>query len=47
MAAGSASIDLEISPSKAIGGYLPPFWTQGLNIGAVTLEKAERHTKLS
>jgi CubicO group peptidase (beta-lactamase class C family) len=35
--------DLEISPSKAIGAYLPPFWTQGPNIGAVTFAQLMTH----
>jgi CubicO group peptidase (beta-lactamase class C family) len=35
--------DLEISPGKAIGTYLPPFWTQGPNIGAVTFAQLMTH----
>jgi CubicO group peptidase (beta-lactamase class C family) len=35
--------DLEISPNKAIGAYLPPFWTQGPNIGAVTFAQLMTH----
>lgn len=35
--------DLEISPKKAIGPYLPPFWTQGPNIGAVTFAQLMTH----
>jgi CubicO group peptidase (beta-lactamase class C family) len=35
--------DLEISPNKAIGTYLPPFWSQGPNIGAVTFAQLMTH----
>ena len=35
--------DLEISANKAIGTYLPPFWTQGPNIGAVTFAQLMTH----
>jgi CubicO group peptidase (beta-lactamase class C family) len=35
--------DLEISPKRAIGPYLPPFWTQGPNIGAVTFAQLMTH----
>jgi hypothetical protein len=35
--------DLEISPNKAIGPYLPPFWNQGPNIGAVTFAQLMTH----
>lgn len=35
--------DLEISPGKAIGPYLPRFWTQGPNIGAVTFAQLMTH----
>ncbi len=35
--------DLEISPNKAIGPYLPPFWTQGPNIGAVSFAQIMTH----
>ena len=35
--------DLEISANKAIGPYLPPFWTQGPNIGAVTFAQLMTH----
>jgi CubicO group peptidase (beta-lactamase class C family) len=35
--------DLEISPKTAIGTYLPPFWTQGPNIGAVTFAQLMTH----
>jgi CubicO group peptidase (beta-lactamase class C family) len=35
--------DLEISPNTAIGTYLPPFWTQGPNIGAVSFAQIMTH----
>jgi Beta-lactamase len=35
--------DLEISANTAIGTYLPPFWTQGPNIGAVTFAQLMTH----
>ena len=36
--------DLEISANTAIGTYLPPFWTQGPNIAAVTFAQLMTHT---
>jgi CubicO group peptidase (beta-lactamase class C family) len=35
--------DLEISANTTIGTYLPPFWTQGPNIGAVTFAQLMTH----
>src|ERR1700683_4304752 len=35
--------DLEISANTAIGAYLPPFWAQGPNIGAVTFSHLMTH----
>lgn len=35
--------DLEISPNRAIGAYLPPFWAQGPNIGGVSFAQLMTH----
>jgi CubicO group peptidase (beta-lactamase class C family) len=36
--------DLAISANTAIGTYMPSFWTQGQNIGAVTFAQLMTHT---